>query len=215
MKTFVVIGLGRFGRAAAIKLRELGNEVLVIDTSSEEINDIADLVTYAVCGDARDEKVLHSLGVQNYDCAVVAIGNDLAATVIITMNLREMGMKKIICKAGSDLEKQALEKIGADNVIIPERVMGQKLAQTLNSERFLDFIELSDEYGVVELTVPEGWVGGSLAELDIRSKHHVNVIAIRRKGKITVSLSPDFTFQRGDIAIVLGDTNNLNRIRRL
>lgn len=215
MKTFVVIGLGRFGTAAATKLRELGNEVLAIDTDEEAVNNIADYVTHAVVGDARDEKVLHSLGVKNYDCAVIAIGNDLAASALITLCLKEQGMKKVICKAGNDMEKKALEKIGADSVIIPERVMGQKLAKTLNSERFLDFIELSDEYGMVELTVPERWIGKSLKQLNIRSKHNVNVIAVKRDGDIIVSLIADFIFCAGDTLIVLGANSNLDKIRKL
>lgn len=215
MKTFVVIGLGRFGTATAVKLRELGNEVLAIDLDKEVVNDIADYVTYAVVGDARDEKVLHSLGVKNYDCAVIAIGNDLAASAIITLCLKEQGMKKVICKAANDMEKIALEKIGADSVIIPERVMGQKLAKTLNSERFLDFIELSNEYGMVELSVPERWVGKSLKELNIRSKHSVNVIAVKRAGAMTVSLPADFCFDAGDTLIVLGANGDLDKIRKL
>lgn len=215
MRTFVVIGLGRFGTAAATKLRELGNEVLAIDTDEETVNNIADYVTHAVVGDARDERVLHSLGVKNYDCAVIAIGNDLAASALITLSLKEQGMKRVICKAGNDMEKTALEKIGADSVIIPERVMGQKLAKTLNSERFLDFIELSGEYGMVELTVPERWIGKSLKQLNIRSRHNVNVIAVRRKEKITASMSADFTFLADDVVIVLGANGDLDKIRRL
>lgn len=215
MKTYVVIGLGRFGIATALKLRELGNEVLAIDTNAELVEDIADSVTYAVAGDAQDERVLHSLGVKNYDCAVVAIGNNFAASALITINLKELGMKKIICKAHNDMEKKALERIGADSVIIPERVMGQKLAQTLNAERFLDFIELSDEYGVAELTVPARWIGKSLKELNLRTKFHINVIAARRSGKIDVSLPADFSFQQDDVAIILGANADLDRIRKL
>lgn len=215
MKTFVVIGLGRFGRATAIKLKELGNEVLAIDDDQECIEDVADFVTHAACGDAKDERVLRSLGVENYDCAIVAIGGDLASSIVITLTLREMGMKKIIAKAANDLEKKALEKVGADQVIIPERIMGEKLAQTLSSESFLDFIELSEEYSVVELNAPEEWVGKSLAGLNIRSKYHVNIIGVRSQGKFNVSLTADFTFRTGDIAVVLGDRAALKKIRKL
>lgn len=215
MKTYVVIGLGRFGVAAALKLQELGNEVLAIDTNAELVESISDSVTYAVVGDAQDERVLHSLGVKNYDCAVVAIGNDLAASVLITLNLKDLGMKKIICKAHDDLEKRALEKIGADRVIIPERVMGQKLAQTLNAERFLDFIELSEEYSVAELTAPARWVGHSLQELNLRNKYHINVIAAKRGGHVLVSLPAEFCFEQEDVVILLGANADLARIRKL
>ncbi len=213
MKTFVVIGLGRFGTAAAENLFALGNEVLAIDCHEERITAIADRVTYAAVGDARDEKVLRSLGVKNYDCAIVGIGSDLAASALITMSLKEEGMQKIVCKASGDVEKAVLERIGANRVIIPERVVGEKLAKTLNSEQLLDFIELSAEYGVVEIMAPEHWLGKSLGQLNVRVKHHVNVIAVRRGKEMLVNLPAEFTFQSGDVAVVLGAYRDLDRIR--
>ena len=148
MKTYVVIGLGRFGTAVAAKLQELGNEVLVIDENEEEVQKLSDLVTYAVVGDARDEEVLESLGVGNYDCGVVAIGEDLAASVLITLNLKSLGVPNVICKAKDEQQKRALEKIGADRVVIPEREMGMKLAQNLVSSSVLYFLQLSNACGI-------------------------------------------------------------------
>ena len=186
MKSFLVIGLGRFGRAVACELGSLGHEVLALDNSEENVQHIADSVTQAICGDAQDEAVLRSLGMRNYDCAIVAIGTDLAASIVITMNLKELGVPQVVCKAEGDMQKRALEKIGADKVLIPEREAGVKLAQAVTSSSILDFIELSDQYGIAELTLPEAWVGKTIRELNIRAKYGVNIIAVRENGKINV-----------------------------
>ena len=144
-KTYVVIGLGRFGTAIASRLFALGNEVLAIDTDAGKVQHAEPFVTYAVIGDARDEEVLRSLGVNNYDCAVVAIGKDLATSVIVTLNLKELGIQRVICKATDEIQKKALEKVGADRVVVPEREMGFKLAQALTSSSVRVFIELSPD----------------------------------------------------------------------
>lgn len=215
MKTFAVIGLGRWGRAIAEKLRELNNEVLAIDMNQELIDDYGPVMTSAICGDARDEKVLKASGIKNVDTAIVALGGDIATSTIITLTLKELGVKKVIAKASNEIEVKILEKVGADRVLIPEQIMGRKLAQTLSSERFLDFIELSGEYGIVELGTPACWVGKSLSELNIRTKYHVNVIGIRSKQAVNVSLTADTIFQAEDVVIVLGANNQLDKIRKL
>lgn len=158
-KTYVVIGLGRFGTAIASRLYALGNEVLAIDTDAAKVQHAEPFVTYAVIGDARDEEVLKSLGVKNYDCAVVAIGKDLATSVIVTLNLKDLNIPVVICKATDEIQKKALEKVGADRVVVPEREMGVKLAQALTSSSVLDFIELSSDYGIAEVAVPENGSG--------------------------------------------------------
>ncbi|MFI3313190.1 MAG: TrkA family potassium uptake protein, partial [Eubacteriales bacterium] len=165
MKTYVVIGLGRFGQAVAKKLYDLGNEVMAIDASDENVQQMANFVTHAVVGDARDETVLKALGVRNYDCAVVAIGSDLAASILITLTLKEYGVPSVICKASSELNKKALERVGADRVVIPEREMATKLAQSLARSSILDFIELSNDYGILEFAAPKNWFGKSLRQL--------------------------------------------------
>ena len=144
--------------------------MLVIDDDAERVQRMESRVTYAVVADARDEAVLRSLGMRNYDCAIVAIGTDLAASIVITMNLKELGVPQVVCKAEGDMQKRALEKIGADKVLIPEREAGVKLAQAVTSSSILDFIELSDQYGIAELTLPEAWVGKTIRELNIRAK---------------------------------------------
>lgn len=212
-KTYAVIGLGRFGTAVADRLYALGNEVLVVDESPEQVQKMESRVTYAVVADARDEAVLRSLGMRNYDCAIVAIGSDLAASVVITMNLKELGVPQVICKATDETQKRALEKIGADKVMIPEREAGVKLAQAVTSSSILDFIELSDQYGIAEVQLPEGWAGKSLRELNIRVKYGVNIIAIRENGKINVVPAVDEALQAGCVLVAVGANEKLTRLK--
>ncbi len=212
-KTYAVIGLGRFGTAVADRLYALGNEVLVVDESPERVQKMESRVTYAVVADARDEAVLRSLGMRNYDCAIVAIGSDLAASVVITMNLKELGVPQVICKATDETQKRALEKIGADKVMIPEREAGVKLAQAVTSSSILDFIELSDQYGIAEVQLPESWAGKSLRELNIRAKYGVNIIAIRENGKINVVPAVDEALQAGCVLVAVGANEKLTRLK--
>ena len=143
MKSFLVIGLGRFGRAVACELGSLGHEVLALDNSEENVQHIADSVTQAICGDAQDEAVLRSLGVGNFDCCVVAIGTDIEASILITVMLKELGAKQVVCKALSALHARVLERVGADRVIQPEREIGQRLAQHLGRTNVIDYIGFS------------------------------------------------------------------------
>lgn len=216
MKTFVVIGLGRFGTAVATELCSLGHEVLAIDGREENVQVVADRVTHAVTGDARDPSVLRALGVRNFDCAVVAVGDDVGNSALITLNLKEMGMKKIICKAQSHVHRKVLEKIGADRVVFPEHEMGVKLAQGLSHSNVLNFIELSEDYGIVEIAPPRDWLGKSIRELDVRAKFKINIIAIRNEnGGMTVSPGGEYVLLHNDVVVTLGryeDINNLHSI---
>ena len=216
MKSYVVVGLGRFGMAVAQKLQELGNEVLIIDSNAEQVQKLSNHVTYAVVGDARDEAVLRSLGVRNFDCAIVAIGGDLAASILITLNLKELGVPQVICKAPDEIQKRALEKVGADRVIMPEREMAVKLAQNLASSSVLDYIELSSQCGIAEVKTPSAWVGKTLRELNVRAKYGVNVIALRSgEDAIKVSPGPDEPLTERDVLVILGGNDDLNRVQKL
>ena len=212
-KTYVVIGLGKFGTAVAERLYELDNEVLAIDECTESVQRIENKVTYAVVADARDENVLRSLGVKNYDCAIVAIGTDLAASVITTLNLKELGVPQVICKATDETQKRALEKIGADRVLIPEREIGIKLAQTISSTSILDFIELSKEYGIAELPTPAHWAGKTLRELNVRAKYGVNIIALKSGSKVNVSPAADAVLQADAVLVVVGTNEQLAKLK--
>ena len=217
MKTFVVIGLGRFGSAVATELSSLGHEVLALDDSEENVQKVADKVTHAVTGDARDPAVLRALGVRNYDCAVVAVGVDVGTSALITLNLKELGVRQVICKAQSHVHRKVLEKIGADRVVFPEHEMGVKLAQGLSSSNVLNFIELSDDFGIVELEIPKSWQQRSIRDLDVRAKHHVNIIAVRKGSTGTLEVAPggDYVLEAKDAVVTLGRNEDINRLHDL
>ena len=212
MKTFVVIGLGRFGSAVARKLFEMGHEVLVIDTNEAEVQRFSSEVTHAVAADAKDPNTLRTLGIRNYDCAILAIASDIEDSVLITLALKELGIKEIVCKARDAQHKKILEKLGADRVIIPEQEMGIKTAVKLGSENLLDFIELSDSYGISEVKTPAKWIGHGIAELDIRKKHKINVIAVKNefRADVTAVPGPDYIFQENDVLVIMGKNESIN-----
>ena len=215
MKSYIVVGLGRFGTQVAKKLYELGCEVLAIDNSNTIVQQLSNDVTHAVVADARDKEVLRALGAKDFDCAVVAIGDSLADSVLATMNLKELGIPKVVCKASNETHRQVLKKLGADQVVIPEQENADRLAKSLASRNVLDYIELSNDYGIVEVPAPGVWQDKSLIELNIRAKLGVNILAVRRGGEITVSPSAEFRILQGDVLVVLGDTAALNAMQKL
>ena len=215
MKSCVVVGLGRFGKEAARRLCELGCEVLAIDNHSELVQQISNEVTQAVVADGKDKDVLRALGVRDFECAIVAIGDNLADSVLVTMNLKELGIGRIICKASNETHRQVLKKLGADQVVIPEQENASRLARSLASRNVLDYIELSEDYGIVEVPAPGPWLDKSLIELNVRAKLGVNILAVRRGGEITVSPSADFRILQDDVLVVLGDTVAINAMQKL
>ncbi len=217
MKTFLVIGLGRFGAAAAEKLYDMGHEVLVIDEDEELVRQAADKATHAAIGDAREMMVLKAAGARECDCAVVAIGDDLSASIVITMNLRDLGVPYIVCKARDEMYKRAPERIGADRVLIPEKEMAVRLVQSIGSSSFLDYIEFSDEYGIAEITPPKSWQGKSLRELNVRGKYHANVLTIKNEktGKLQMSPGADDRISSGDTVMLMGRNEDLALLQRL
>ena len=215
MKSYVVIGLGRFGASLAQQLCKLGAEVLALDVRGDLVQQIAQSVTHAVVGDAQDKEVLRALGVRNLDCAIIAIGDNLAASVLITMNLKELGVPFVVCKAHDDTHRRVLEKLGVDRVLIPEQESAQRLARTLNSHNVLDYIELSEDFGILDVPAPAGWVGKTLRELNVRAKLGVNIIAVENGGKTNVSPSADYAVCAGDTLVVLGDNIALEKVQKL
>lgn len=213
MKSYAVIGMGRFGFHLAKRLAELGNEVLAMDTSTEKVQQIANDVTQAVVGDSTDIQVLRALGVQNVDCAVVSIGENLAANVLTTMNLKELGVPLVICKAQDTNHKKILNKIGADRVVVPEWEFADKLAQGMCNSNVMEYIELSKDYGILEFSAPSSWVGKSLRQLNVRAKTGVNILAIRKSDQIQVSVSPDYAIQAGDSIVALGAYKSLSAVQ--
>ena len=215
MKSYVVIGLGRFGTELACKLCALGCEVMAIDSHNESVQQISSKVTHAVVGDARDIGVLRALGVQDFDCAVICIGGSLGDSVLATMNVKELGVPKVVCKAHDETHRQVLKKLGADQVVIPEQENAARLAKSLSSHNVLDYIELSEEYGIIEVSAPRQWVGKSLKELNVRAKLGLNILAIRQGERINVSPSADYAIGGEDVVVVLGDSKALQAVQKL
>ena len=215
MKSYIVIGLGRFGQTLARQLCMLGAEVLAVDKRNDLVQQVADDVTHAVVGDAQDKEVLRALGARNFDCAIIAIGSNLAASVLTTMNLKELDVPYVICKAHDETHRRVLEKLGVDRVIIPEQENAQRLARSLNSHNVLEYIELSEEYGILEIPAPGVWVGKTLKELNVRAKLGVNIIAVENEKQTNVSPSADYRVGSGDVMVVLGDNYALEAVQKL
>ncbi len=228
MKQFVVIGLGRFGTSIARALIDKNFEVLAIDRSEERVKEIEGFVSQAVVVDATDEKALKELGIKEFDTAIVSIGENIEDSIMVTLLLKEFGVKQVIVKANSELHAKILQKVGADRIVFPEKEMGERLAESLASSKIFDYIELSTEYGILELVSPKKFCDRTLAELKLREKYGISVIAVRRKVPFTnPDGSPDFKEEiiigpggadeilPGDILVLLGKYKDLNRIEKI
>ena len=211
-KQFLVFGLGRFGTSLAKTLCEMGQEVLAIDSDEEIVNSIAPFVTQAMQLDATDEEVLKTLGVNNFDAAIVSIGQDMQASILVCVLLKELGVPYVIAKANDELHAKVLRKIGADRVIFPERDMGARLARSILAPNVLDLMNLSDDYQIIEIRVPEKWVGNSLIGLNVRRHYGLNILAIHRQESFVVSPAPDMLFEAGDILLVMGKKDDIEKL---
>ncbi|MCL6479164.1 MAG: TrkA family potassium uptake protein [Peptococcaceae bacterium] len=211
-KQFAVIGLGRFGKSLVRELTRMGHEVLAIDNDPDKINEITDEVVHAVQADAMDEQSLRSLGIRNFDVAIVSIGHNIQSNILATIILKEMGVKRVIAKAQNSLQGKVLEKLGIDLVIYPERDMAVKLARSLVSRNILDQIDLSPDYSIMEMVAPLAFEGKSLAALRVREKMGVTILAIRRGEEIIVSPHSGQLINSGDILVALGKNKDLNKI---
>ena len=213
MKSYIIIGLGRFGSEMAVKLYECGEDVLAVDQDEVLVDKIADRVTRAVAADAKDIDVLKKLGAGNFDRAVVAVGSDLAASALITMNLKSLGVPYILCKAHDDTYRAILEKLGANRVIIPEREMADKLSLGLTSAGIMEYIEISDEYGIVEMSPPEAWIGKSIRALELRKKYNANVIALRQGDTLCIPPDIDAELDENTTLVMLGSYELINSLK--
>ncbi len=212
MGEFAVIGLGRFGSSVARTLYELGHNVLAIDKSEEALREVVDHVTHAVQVDSTDNEALRAVGITNLDAVVVAIGEDIQESILTTMLLKDLGVKKVVAKAVDEQQRKVLEKVGADLVIFPERDMGERVAHTLASPNVLEYIELSPEHTIEEVNVPARLEGRTLGDLDLRSRFGVNVLLIRRDTQLLISPGSDVQLQGGDVLVVVGENRQLNRL---
>ncbi|MBR4767110.1 MAG: TrkA family potassium uptake protein [Clostridia bacterium] len=217
MKSFAVIGLGRFGSRLAVNLYNNGADVIAIDIDGSCVDKIGDSVTQAVVADACDLALLKKLGVDSCDYAIVAIGSNLGVSTLVTMNLSELGIENIICKASNSTHKTILEKLGAKQVFIPEHEFADRLALSLISsdKSIMDFIELSDEYAIDETEVPGPWAGKRVGDINIRAKHGVNIIGIRHGDDIDVQITPDTVLDSDAVLILLGTYDALRKVSKL
>lgn len=211
VKSYAVLGLGSFGKSVARSFMELGIEVLAVDRNKIIVNEIASEVTYAVQMDVTNEDALKSIGVEKMDGVIVAIGENLEASVMATLLVKELGVPYVVAKAETEMQKKILEKIGADKVVFPEKEMGVRLAKNI-AGNFLDVFDLSSKDSMVELKVKEEWIGKSIRELDFRNRYHLNTVAFRRDGKLDSFPDPDDVLQRDDIIITVGKNEDLSRI---
>ena len=214
MQSYVVIGLGRFGREMATRLYECGEEVIAIDTDEQLVDKIADRVTRAITADARDQEVLEKLGLADIDHAIVAVGTDLAASALITMNLKNMNVPDVICKAQDNVHREILERLGANRVIIPEREMADKLVLGMTSSGFMEYVELSDEFGITEMKPPKDWIGKSIHSLQLRSRYGVNVIGLRRHESIQIPPDIDSPLEPDTTIVLLGSYDDINTLKK-
>lgn len=213
-KEFVVIGLGRFGGSIVRSLTDQGMEVMAIDQDEDKVNEFSSIASHAVVADSTDESVLKSLGIRNFDHVIVAIGDDIQASILTTLMLKEIGVKKITVKAQNDYHEKVLRKIGANQVVHPERDMGRRIAHNIVSNNVLDYLELSDEHSIVEIVANDHLSGNSLIDLDIRAQFGINIVAIKRDKDIIVSPQADEQIREGDILIVIGADTDINRFEK-
>jgi trk system potassium uptake protein TrkA len=214
-KQFIIIGLGRFGTSIAKTLYDLNQDVLAVDINEDRIQEIADNVTHAIQMDATDESVLKTLGIRNFDVAIVTIGTNIQASTMITLLVKEMGVKYIVAKATSDIQAKILYKIGADRVILPEQDMGIRVAHHLVSSNILDYIELPSDYSMIELKPLDEWCNKSLRDIQIRKKYGINIVAIKSNKNIDVSPPADYIIKSSDILVALGSNKDLNKFKAL
>ncbi len=227
MRQFAVIGLGRFGASVAKTLSEKKHQVLAIDADEGIVQDLSDSVTQAVCLDATDLKALKAVGIANVDVAVCSIGNDLKSSILVTMNLKEIGVKEIVCKAQDAMHKVLLERIGATRVVLPEREMGVRIANSLMTSQVVEHIELSEESSIAELIPPKDFIGKNLREIDVRAKYGLNVIGIKRKVQgvtkegqpcvqkvINISPQAEDIIGKDDILVVLGSNEDIDKFKK-
>ena len=211
MKSVLLIGLGRFGRNIAIKLNEMRHQVMAVDKNEKRVNAALPYVTNAQIGDATSTDFLESLGVDNFDVCIVAIGDDFQSSLETTSLLKELGAKTVVSRAARNVHAKFLLRNGADEVVFPEKQLAQWTAIRYTADHILDYIELDENHSIFEIAVPEKWIGKTVIEADVRRKHGVNIMAIKREGVMYINVASETRLEEGDTILVLGDTKNLQK----
>lgn len=204
MKTILLIGLGRFGRHIARKLYDLNCQVMAVDNNEERVHSILPFVTNAQIGDSTSEEFLASMGIRNFDACIVAIGDDFQSSLETASLLKELGAKKVIARASKGVQEKFLLRNGADEVVYPEKQLAAWTAARCTSEHILDYIELDADYSIFELSIPDNWNGKTIVQLDIRKKYGINILGLRKNGKLTMDIIPDTMLSTETSLLVLG-----------
>ena len=213
-KQYAVFGLGNFGKHLALGLENLGCEVIVVDNSMEKIQEIADKVSYAMCANIEDPEVIKSLGARNLDGAVIAISENFGTSIMATIMAKEIGIPYVLAKAQSSLHATVLKKVGADAVVHPEKEMRRRIARTMVSGNFADWIELSPDYSLVETEIPDEWAGKRLVDFQIREKYGINVVGTIENGVVDVTINPQRPFHKNLIVILIGSNEALQKLKK-
>lgn len=211
MKQIAVLGLGRFGGSLVKEFNELGLDTMAVDKSIDKVNEYSHYATHTIQADTLDESTLKQLGIRNFDLVVVSFGEDIEASILTTLHLKELGIKQVWAKAQNDYHHKVLEKIGADRIIHPERDMAKRVAHHIASEKIIDFIELSKEHSIVEIVASEKLHNQTLLELDIRAKYGCSIVGIQRNEDVIVAPLAEEVLHKGDVLIVIGHNRDLNR----
>ena len=211
MKSILLIGLGRFGRHIAIKLQELGHEVMAIDNQEHRIDAALPYVTNAQIGDSTDEEFLTSLGVRNFDVCIVAIGDDFQSSLETTSLLKELGAKMVVSRAARDVHAKFLLRNGADEVVYPEKQLAAWTAIRYSSDHIFDYIELSGGYSIFEVSIPDSWIGKSIAQLDVRRNYNINIMALKRDGNVDMNITPDMVLNSDETLLFLGKNKDIQK----
>ena len=211
MKSVLLIGLGRFGRHIAENLYELKHQVMAVDKKEDRVNAVLDFVTNAVIGDSTNVEFLKSLGVGNYDVCMVCIGDDFQSSLETTSLLKELGAKKVVSRAARDVHAKFLLRNGADDVVYPERQLAKWSAIRYTSDHIFDYIELGKEYSIFEIEIPNEWDGKTVSAIDIRGRFGINIMAIRRDGRLDINITPDMVLTAGCHMLVLGSNKNIEK----
>ena len=211
MKNVLLIGLGRFGRHIAMKLSELHHQVMAVDRNEKRVNAVLPYVTNAQIGDATNGEFMESLGMNNFDVCIVAIGDDFQSSLEATSLAKELGAKKVVSRAARDVHAKFLLRNGADEIVYPERQLADWTAVRYTADHIIDYIELDGDHAIVEIAIPEKWIGKSVIEADVRTNHGINIMGIKRGGRLELNFEPQTIFMRDDTILVLGNTKNIQK----
>ncbi len=211
MKSVLLIGLGNFGKHIALQLNQLGHQVMGVDHNEERVNDAMDIVTNAQIGDSTNEEFLRTLGIDNYDVCIVAIGGNFQSSLETTYSLKELGAKMVVSRAERDGQAKFLLRNGADEVVYPEKQVAKWAAIRYSSDHILDYIELDEAHSIFEVAVPKGWIGKSVGEIDIRKKYNINIIGVKQNGKTNVAVTPDTLLFENKTLLVIGEDKALQK----